>query len=271
MNFFYLWLIGLVIAIVIGLLIRCQYDYTRENFRWLWLIPIIPSVVLAGGIPSGLLIHVIISSLQKYKLTTEVILVIVVSLFCIFCIGAIGYWILGLEEAWEAFEIRDIIVDRTSIFYVCIFILGAGIWTGIWPGTLNNYYNNIEKVEETIIIREERQLISFCNIPVQEISGSISGSSVLGTGSIKGNISTSNELPYWYMNENGEGEYDSAIADNSKIIFFNDNQKPYIEIIVYRNQSKTINHNNGKEDIYVKSETVEYIFHLPEEVMEYGF
>lgn len=73
------------------------------------------------------------------------------------------------------------------------------------------------------------------------------------------------------MNENGEGKYDSAIANNSKIIFFNDNQKSYIEIIIYRNQRKTINHNNDKEDVYVTSEAVEYISHLPEEVMEYGF
>ena len=54
------------------------------------------------------------------------------------------------------------------------------------------------------------------------------------------------------MNENGEGKYDSAIANNSKIIFFNDNQKPYIEIIIYRNQRKTIMPDTLKERALLK-------------------
>lgn len=261
MSFFILWLVGLVVAIVIGQIIR-YIDRHTNHFRRLCLIPIIPSVILAGGIPSGLLINFIISIFQEGKSIWDFLFMVCI----IFCIVVIGYWILGLNEVkWIGKKRYSF--DKLPICYACIFIIGAGIWAGIF----NNYYNNIEKVEETITTREERELISFCNIPVQEISGHISGSSVLGTGSVHGDISTSNELPYWYMNENGEGEYDSTIANNSKIIFFNDNQKPYIEIIIYRNQIKTINHNNNKEDVYVTSETVEYIFHLPEEVMEYGF
>lgn len=264
MNFFILWLVGLVIAIVIGQIIR-RIDFYTNDFSLLWLIPIIPSVILAGGIPSGLLINLIISILQEDK-SIWAFLFVALIICAIVIIVCVGYWILGLNEVEWIDEIRDLI-NRIPIIYACVFIIGTGIWAGI----INNYYNNIEYIEETITIREERQLISFCNIPVQEISGNIRGSAILGTGGIHGDISTSNELPYWYINENGEGKYDSAIANNSKIIFFNDNQKPYIEIIVYRNQRKTINHNNDKEDVYVTSEAVEYIFHLPEEVMEYGF
>ena len=224
MNFRILWFVGLVIAMVIGQIIRC-IDFNRNKFSWLWWIPIIPSVALAFGIPSGHLIELYIQILQYYNNKTifEFFIAPISFLFLIVMTASIGYWILGLNEVERINEIRDLI-NRIPIIYACIFIIGTGIWAGIF----NNYNNNIEHIQETITIREERQLISFCNIPVQEISGSISGSFVLGTGSVHGDISTSNELPYWYMNENGEGKYDSAIANNSKIIFFNDNQKSYI-------------------------------------------
>ena len=105
---------------------------------------------------------------------------------------------------------------------------------------------------------------------MQEVSGEISGSSIVGSGSISGSISTSNELSYWYANENNEGEYDSVEASSSKIVFITEEEKPYLEIITYRTYTKTINHNNGREDIETDKVWKEYIFYLPEAIMQYS-
>lgn len=68
------------------------------------------------------------------------------------------------------------------------------------------YNLNIEKTTITILESTEgRQLLYFCNIPVQEISGGVSGSFHFGSGNVSGDIATSDKLPYWYLNENGDG------------------------------------------------------------------
>lgn len=151
MNFFILWLVGLVIAIVIGLIIR-YIDIDTDDFSGLWWIPIIPSIpsiVLAGGIPSGVLINFIITILKVDK-SIFVFLFIALMICGIVCIAVIGYWILGLNNVGRMIlEIKDLL-NVVTICYACIFIIGAGIWGGI----LNNYNNNIEDIEQTITIRE---------------------------------------------------------------------------------------------------------------------
>ena len=62
-------------------------------------------------------------------------------------------------------------------------------------------------------------------IPVQNTSGTISRS--------RGTIQTTDNLTYWYLNENGEGTFDSALAENSNIVFLEESQSPYVEIVVY--------------------------------------
>ena len=117
--------------------------------------------------------------------------------------------------------------------------------------------------------KQERQLLYFCNIPVQEISGTISGSSFVGTGSVSGEITTTENLPYWYLNQKGEGVYDSVSAKSSKIVFIEDNKLPYVEIISYATQTITINHRNGTEKIATDKTWTEHVFYLPKEIRQY--
>lgn len=90
---------------------------------------------------------------------------------------------------------------------------------------------------------QTRKLAFFYNIPVQKISGSVS--MYRGTGS--GSINTTDEITYWYINENGEGIYDTAPAKSSKIVFLEEDTISYVEICSYCKYKKEINHNNGKE------------------------
>ncbi|MGN1301618.1 MAG: hypothetical protein ACI4U9_03745, partial [Clostridia bacterium] len=173
----------------------------------------------------------------------------------------VGFNVLGLNH-FDNFG--------TQLCFLVVFIVSIIGWT--IPISKHNieYYQNIEVTTETIMVQDQkRQLLYFCNIPVQEISGSVSGSSSFGFGSVSGKTSTSNELPYWYANENGEGKYDSALASSSTIVFIEDGEKPYVEIITSRNQTTTTNHNNGTESITTNSEWTQYIFYLPEAVMQY--
>ena len=100
---------------------------------------------------------------------------------------------------------------------------------------------------------------------MQNISGQISG----GRYRISGNISTSDELSYWYVNENGEGITDSVPANSSKINFIEDNEESYLNIITYRYTKKAINEKYEKERTMESKEWREYVFYLPASIMQY--
>ena len=171
---------------------------------------------------------------------------------------ACGYKIMGLRH----FEDNSI-----QIMFVIVFIASIIGWTI----SITNYNRNIETYSETVIASEEnRQLISFCNIPVQKISGQISGSISLGSGDISGNISTASELPYWYETSDGTSKYASVPASSSQIVFIEDGESPYVKVYSWCSQTVTINHNNGKESVDVVSSWQEYLFYLPKEITQYS-
>lgn len=176
--------------------------------------------------------------------------------------------------SWLSFKVGIFEDEQFRTFEIVIFILVFIIASGYWVKFFINYENNIEKINETIVVDEQKyQLLYFCNIPVQQVSGSISGDvsgSVLWVdGEISGSISTLEELPYWYLNENGEGEYNSVSTNSSNIRFIEASEKTYVEVITYRNQTRTVNHNNSKETKVIGNEWQEYIFYLPQAIMQY--
>jgi len=133
-----------------------------------------------------------------------------------------------------------------------------------WFFPTYNYNKNIESRVETVAVSsEKRELIYFCNIPVQHVSGHIEGTTILGTGHISGEISTSDTLPYWYEDKNDEGIYDTAPAQESKLVFVENIEKPYLDIVVYGKQITRTNHNNGKVSKRVENKYTQYIFYLP--------
>lgn len=205
-------------------------------------------ISLVGGIVNGIWISIIGHNVL------DIIFTII--------IAGVGYILLFLAFGLYKFSNRF-----SHVCFIVVFIIS----TIAWSISICNYNRNIETITETAITStQERKLLYFCNIPVQDISGQISGSFVRGTGSVSGSISTSNELSYWYVDENDEGQYDSAVASDSKIVFVSDEVKPYVEIMSYSTYTKIINHNNGKENTTTDKEWKEFIFYLPEAIMQYS-
>lgn len=242
MGLWKIWLIGLAITIVTSILIHTK----AKIHRFFVDILVVVDIAIVGGIAEGWAIGLA----DIYLLPA----------FLIWLVGAPVLGIFG-EDKFRPFEI-------------VLFILAFIIASACWAKPFTNYFNNFENINETIVVDEkEQQLLYFCNIPVQQVSGSISGDvsgSILWIdGEISGSISTSEKLPYWYLNENGDGKYNSVPTNSSKIKFIGEGEKPRVEVITYREQTRRINHNNGEEITAIESEWKEYIFYLPEAIMQY--
>mgnify|MGYP006070971935 FL=1 len=259
MEFWVLWFIGIGITIgtriAIYLLISSHSYYSIEErskrMQVIMNLLAIICIILVGGIANGKWLSIFPD--VEMRIWYYILVAIVPAFFTYF----VGYFVLGLY--YFSSKISQVI-------FIVVFIISIIGWTI----PICNYNRNIETITETIITStQERKLLYFCNIPVQEISGNIYGHSVLGSGNISGSISTLDELSYWYANENNEGKYDTAEVSSSKIVFISDEEKPYIEIISYSTYTKTINHNNGREDTRPDKVWEEYIFYLPEAIMQY--
>lgn len=257
MEFWVLWFIGIGITIVTRITINklTNYDEGIENrskpIQVIMNLLAIICIVLVGGIANG-------KWLGNFASEDGIGIYILAAIIPAILTYLVGFFVLGLY-------------NFTSIFSQICFIVVFFISIIGWTIPICNYNRNIETITETTITStQERKLLYFCSIPVQEISGNISRSSFLGSGSISGNISTSDELSYWYANEKNEGKYGSVTASSSKIIFISDEEKPYLKIISYCTYTKNINHNNGGEDTITDKEWKEYVFYLPEAIMQYS-
>lgn len=260
MEFWVLWFIGIAVTIGTAIAVRSITWYDDETIEencgkpmqvFMNLLVII-CIVLVGGIANAKFLGMWATS--DIKIWTYILIGLVPSILTYL----VGYFVLKLYSFSNVFS---------QICFILVFIISIVGWTI----PISKYNRNIETTKETTVTSsEERNLVYFCNLPVQEVSGEISGASIIGIGGVSGDISTSNELPYWYANEKNECLFGTATASNSKIIFITDNEKPYLEIKNYCTYTKSINHNNGKEDSVTDKEWTEYIFHVPEAIMKYS-
>lgn len=258
MGLWKIWLIGLAITIVTSILIHKK----AKIHRILVDVLVVVSIALVGGIAEGWAI-VFLKNGNFDSNAERITLTILFSVMTSVMIWVVGAPILGIFKK-KQFRIWEI------LFFILVYIVASVCWSQPFI----NYYNNIEDINETIVVNEqENKLLYFCNIPVQQVSGSISGDvsgSILWVdGEISGSISTSEELPYWYLNGNGDGQYNSVPTNSSKIRFIEESEKPYVEVITYCKQTRTVNHNNGEETTVTESEWKEYIFYLPQAIMQY--
>ena len=146
----------------------------------------------------------------------------------------------------------------SQILFAIIFISSAIILT-------NNYNENVETVSETTEQIEERTLLSFYSIPLQNVSGEI----FAGRDTISGEISTSDQIPYWYLNENtNKGLFDTAEAQESEIIFIETSKESYVEIITYTTLTTEINNNNHTQRVVDEQIEKKYNFYLPQEMLQ---
>lgn len=263
MEFWTIWFIGIAITIVTRIAITILGSnvniYNNKAVKIIINLLIVICISIVGGIIVGKWIGNFAfsgwSSFSMSGFVFEISFMIITTIIGAIITYLAGYFILGLYHFY----------DQT--LYVIVFIASIICWSiPIW-----HYNQNIEYLNQTVIVsQEERQLLYFCNIPVQNVSGEISGSFILGAGNVSGEITTSNTLPYWYSNQNNEAIFDSASATDSKIIFIDDDEAPYIEIIVYSDQTVSKNHNNGTEKISVSKTWTKYNFYLPDSIMQYN-
>lgn len=262
MEFWTLWFIGIAITIVTRIAISILSNYDIFDNKWVKIIIsflVIICIFIVGGIIVGKWIGNFAfdwwSSCSMSELVVSIFFIIVTTIFGAIITYLAGYFILGLYH----FD------DQT--LYVIVFIVSIICWSI----PICHYNQNIEYLNQTVVVsQEERQLLYFCNIPVQNVSGEISGSFILGAGNVSGKITTSDTLPYWYSNQNDEAIFDSASATDSKIIFIDDDESPYIEIIVYSDQTVSKNHNNGTEKVTTDKTWTKYNFYLPDSIMQYN-
>lgn len=263
MDFWSLWFKGWVIVLVtriaINMFCREPYDKYGNNkiVRAIINLLIITSIVIVGGIPIGV-VFCCCALVCMSKISVLLILIIgILGIFLAFIIYLAGYLVLGLYHL-------DKYRNLQKLFRVVFMLSIIG-----WSILIYQDYRNTEISTQTIInSKEERQLLFFYNIPIQDISGTISGSSFLGTGSVSGEISTTDNLPYWYLNQNGEGIFDSVSSADSKIVFIDNNKSPYLEIVVYSTQTISKNNKTGVETTRVDKTWTEYTFYLPSEIIQ---
>lgn len=245
-----IWLIGIVVTCITSFITRLEDDYYNDDVK-IWLCILITfCIITVGGITAGRVISVCVY-LSNINWSSFIFII-----FVLIIIYGVGFGIVGI------YTIRNMIAQ---ICFIVIFIISVIGWTIPFYNDEKMREENTESITETIVQTEERQLTSFCELPVQAISGSVEGSSFLGTGTVSGSIWTADELSYWYVDELGESNYASAPATNSKLIFFNDNTiMPHVEIITTITQTKVIHHYDGTEYTTIEGESTVYRFYLPE-------
>lgn len=271
MEFWVVWFLGWILVFITAVKIR--KDHNPDN--WVNYSLTIACIIIVGGIicakfyamaitwcinppteavsttasDPGLALTILFTVLTILL----VILAIIIPLYLTFLAGS---GILGLYELEN---------DKIQIAFIAIFIVSVIGWTI----PMCHYNMNIET--ETVVesIEEDRQLLYFCNIPVQSVSGEVSGSSTIFSGSVSGSISTADNLPYWYVGKNDKGEYDSAAAVSSHLNFISDEETPHVKVIYYVQKEVTTNHNNGNVKSEEKTSWTEYEFYVPEAVMKF--
>ena len=139
----------------------------------------------------------------------------------------------------------------------------------IWCNYINTYEAKIETTTEVVETTQERELVMFYEIPIQQVSGSVSGSSFIGSGSVSGSVFTTDSVPYVYVTENGNGKWDSAPAADSEIVFITEEgATPKILIVTYTEKTIRIDHNIEEKSVTDEKSWTKYYFYLPRAVVE---
>ena len=220
-------------------------------------------------------------------------------MFCIFTIGGIidAMWVSNFLplECWSEFGIGGkifaillfafIIGLPICLTYVVgafvlaferfsegyshvIFLLTFALSICFWCDYIEQYDANIETTTEVVETQEERELIFFYEIPVQQVAGSVSGSSTIFSGSVSGDIFTVDSVPYVYLNSEGNGSWDYAPAKDSEIIFITEKEAPKIVIVTTTEKTIKVDHNVNESTVTDTKSWVKYYFYLPKSVVQ---
>lgn len=248
------------IGIIATLILACKlyvfgdYDY-YENFGDNILTNVLYaiSVILFLGILSGYWCYICFSNSEASMLEKVIVTIIPI------VVMIVVYFLVFGEEILEI---------RGCIMYFVLFVS----FTAVFFNYITGYNKNVEVLTETEVVdTTDLQLIAFNNYIIPNAYGDISGTAILGSGTVNGNISTSAEgvVSFWYEDENNDGTFEQADASNSKIKFIDDNEKAHVEVTSCISKKVKKDHNNNKEKVLSKKEYKEYKFYLPNSLKNY--
>lgn len=248
------------IGIIATLILACKlyvfgdYDYyenSGNNILTNVLYAI--SVILFLGILSGYWCYICFSNSEASMLEKVIVTIIPI------VVMIVVYFLVFGEEILEI---------RGCIMYFVLFVS----FTAVFFNYITGYNKNVEVLTETEVVdTTDLQLIAFNNYIIPNVYGDISGTAILGSGTVNGNISTSAEgvVSFWYEDENNDGTFEQADASNSKIKFIDDNEKAHVEVTSCISKKVKKDHNNNKEKVLSKKEYKEYKFYLPNSLKNY--
>lgn len=241
MIFWIIWICGLILTVPIFIIyvryssddiflikIRLPKNYNTKKLQLLSIV----SIIMLDALTITGMIYMTYGSLSSIIFTIFITLVVFYDFY------------LKLQFFYK--KISKVIL----IILFIISIVG-------WEGKFYIYDLNIEVVTETSTETEERKLLSFDHVPIQDVSGYF--------GHYSGEITSMDEIPYWYLDDTThKGLYDSAPATNSEIIFIQDNETSYLEIVISTTVTTEYNKNEGTQITLDEETSTKYKFYLPE-------
>jgi len=263
MLYWILWIVGVICTIVSVILFRINIKRDNELLDTIGVIFAEVGVALGFGIPAGAFIGSLIGLKEIGFAVGFAVIIFVIELLLYLLL----YGLICLQNF-------DNIFSRISIIVLIIATIGFGIPKYMDGKQLLEYNKNIEVMAPSSgpAWSHEYELLSFNNVPVQKISGELSGemsSNIFyGEGEISGSITTTDEIAYWYINKDGKGQYHTISPSVCYIIPVEDNVTPYVKVVTYRETQKTIDHNIEEESVEVLSEWKVYEFYIPKSLIK---
>lgn len=259
MELWKVWLCGIIIAIVERIAVTIIYEKNKcpnvsEFIEVLIQLFIIASIVIVCGVPA--------SKFVGFFYDEPIWKQILITIIPAFVIYFFGFLALGL------YNIKS---NMLQVMYVLAFIIGT---IGL-TGEVINYNKYVEEVTETVIEqKQERNLVSFGNISISELSDkTFDGEENKDLKGLLQNIPTSSVIPFCYIDENNQKVSDSALRLNCAVQYIIGKGKPHVEIYSYYKYTKIVDHENGTVKIKPNSEERwnEYTFYLPQAILNYTF
>lgn len=274
-------LLGVILTVIMSIWIWCSVRYKT------FVIDTVNAKVVQIG---------------RFKIKPVVILkhiyLVVLHLLVMFCISTVGgitdaKWIMSIPiwESIEEFTVIDYVlsVGATFMLYLIPMILTFAVGYGVmglfkfywetshviflltflfsvygWCNYIDGYNTNIEYFTEVSQETYERELVLFYDIPMQEIADSVREESVQDSGY----VFTVDEVPYVYLNEAGNGQWDSVPSEDSEIVFFNEADKPKLVIVTNISKEIKIDHNTGESSVVGENYWNKYYFYLPRTLIQ---
>lgn len=181
--------------------------------------------------------------------------------FILAAIGCVVGMLVNGTIKWCNNMREDAGIDSLIVLLSIVIYIASALWYG---NALLRYNANIETTTEILEQMEEYELAIFREVPIQHVTGEISGV----YHRIEGELQTYDMIPYAYFLKNGNLKYDSAATKDSEIILIKEGGgSAKIEIKTTTTKTLEVNHNEGTTEEKNSNRVVKYYFYVPESVV----